>query len=69
MEKLLVAIVLLIAPGGMARGEFGGMQIGADVQVECARSGRCDLQLRARVFDRNEVWRVCVTREWRACRA
>lgn len=78
MEKLLVAMLLLVACAGMPRGSFdgraewaidGGVGFGAVIRVERRDSGNWDLRVRGRVPGVSDGWRVCMTQDWRPCRA
>jgi len=81
MEKLLVAMLLVVACAGMPRGSFdgraewainsggAGVRFGAVIRVERRDSGNWDLRVRGRVPGVSEWWRVCMTQDWRPCRA
>jgi len=74
MEKVLFAIVLLVAVEGMSRERCAmraEWEIGlrAVVRVECRDAGRWELRLRAKMPGAGKREWMCITQDGRACRA
>ena len=73
MEKVLFAIVLLVAVEGMSRGRCAMRAQGeighAVVRVECRDAGRWELRFRAKLPGAGKQEWMCMTQDWRPCRA